>query len=71
MVAEDFQAALPILRDAEINFGASGETRQFLAIPHDRSQKQADTRLLASAARFQLGKRQEAVAANRVRNRAV
>lgn len=63
MAAGDFQTALPILRDAEANFGAASKPDDFEEFRMIEAKKQADTRLLVSAALFRLGRHQEAVAA--------
>jgi hypothetical protein len=63
MLAGDFQGALPVLRDAEANFGAAPKSDDLEEYRMIAAKKQADARLLISVALFRLGKRQEAVAA--------
>jgi tetratricopeptide (TPR) repeat protein len=63
MLAGDFEGALPVLRDAEGNFGTAAKPNDFEEYRMIAAKKQAETRLLVSTALFRLGRQQEAIAA--------
>jgi tetratricopeptide (TPR) repeat protein len=61
MLAGDFDGALPVLRDAEARFGAAAKPGDSEEYRNIEVKKQAEVRLLVSAALFRTGKRQEAI----------